>query len=153
MVLHWLKQSQPLTKDLIQVWQEYYFMKYFESVWRSNQPIQITQQDWFRSQQILSLASPSLVRILQAVTLIHHNRPLLQVHLLLDLSWDELRIAIGRALGPCISHQNLLVTLFVVAQQSTTIAAHFNSLTLDLTSGALRVMQQIARGELPTWLK
>ncbi|KAJ7233838.1 hypothetical protein B0H12DRAFT_165490 [Mycena haematopus] len=115
----------------------------------------VTQEDWDHSHQVLLQASPSLAWIFQAVTLIRdpviHSVPqslLFGVHLLLDVPWNELRITIC-SLCSFMDDRRLLATLFVVAPQSNLIPAHLDAIVLNLTCGALRVLQQILHDELP----
>ncbi|KAF7377491.1 AAA-16 domain-containing protein [Mycena sanguinolenta] len=147
-VLNWLKKIQPLPEDLIQVWQEYRFMHYFEII-AAPKPDQVTQEDWNRSYQVLSQASPSLLRILRARTLINdddHKYLLFRIHLLLDISWDELRMAICSLRS---FRDGEIANLFSVAKESATNAENFGPLMLDLTRGVLHVMQKMLCDELP----
>ncbi|KAJ6482451.1 hypothetical protein C8R45DRAFT_1001497 [Mycena sanguinolenta] len=127
-------------------------MHYFESMWKSKDKSvqdQVTREDWNRSQQILSQVSPSLVRILQAGSLIGNHQLqglLFEIHLLLDVSWDELRTTIC-SLRSFTDEKMLLATL-VVARQSAPNLAHFDTIMSDLACGVIRVIQQIVRGEL-----
>ncbi|KAF7330605.1 NACHT domain-containing protein [Mycena sanguinolenta] len=149
-VLNWLKKSQPFPEDLIQVWREYRFMQYFASVAACIAPTQVNQVDQNRSYQVLSQASPLLLRILQAGTSINPYMPLLfQIHFFLDISWNELRTAICSLRSFMDSE---IVILFIVAKKSATIAANFNSLVLDFTRGALRFVQKVLRAEFPRWI-
>ncbi|KAF7330634.1 NACHT domain-containing protein [Mycena sanguinolenta] len=156
-VLNWLKKSQPLPEDLIQVWQEYKFMDYFESI-VAPEADQVTQEDWNRSYQVLSQASPLLLRILRAGTLIYkrHSDPtgtffvLFDIHFLLDISWDELRMAICSLRS---FTDGEIANIFVVAKESARSAANFGPLMLDLTRGALRLVQKVLRAEWPSGIK
>ncbi|KAF7377537.1 NACHT domain-containing protein [Mycena sanguinolenta] len=149
-VLDWLRKRQSLPEDLIRVWQGYNTMHHFERAifnYTTTNSKQVVPDDWGRSRQILLQAPPLLIKILRAAGLIykyHSKGLLLKIHLLLDVSWNELRIAIS-PLGSFLDNEKLLATLFA-------ITARFDSIGSDLTYGALRVRERVLRDELPQWM-
>ncbi|KAJ7323329.1 hypothetical protein DFH08DRAFT_1085498 [Mycena albidolilacea] len=175
-VLDWLKRSRPMPTDLIHVWEDYSFMVYCQSGWtiivEPTAPgkcteIRVTEEDRDNAYQILSQASPSLIRILQAMILIQlHDRKkassyfhgvkhmihklLFTIHIMLDLSWDELRTMIC-SLRPLIGNRaewRFIKILSIVASDSTLFPPQFDSILWDLASGSLHVFQQVLSGEM-----
>jgi hypothetical protein len=115
--------------------------------------LEATSSDRDHCSRILSQASSSLIRIVQAIRFIppyfYGAILLLKIHFLLDFSWDELRIAICslRSLI-CDEGKDLMRKLLIVALDPTFFPVPFDSLMWDLAHGSLRVMQRILRGEL-----
>ncbi|KAJ7899401.1 hypothetical protein B0H13DRAFT_796377 [Mycena leptocephala] len=151
-VLNWLKKSQPQPKDLIQLWEDYRFMNDCEQRWDEGGELEVTGADRDHCSQILSQASPSLIRIIQAIRLIPTNvyaTHLLKIHFLLDFSWDELRTTIcSLRLLVGEEGEGLLIKLFHVLLDPTLFPVPFDLIMWDLACGSLHVMQQILRGEL-----
>ncbi|KAF8201233.1 hypothetical protein K438DRAFT_641333 [Mycena galopus ATCC 62051] len=156
MVIDWLKRSQPLSEALIQLWEDYRFMQYCQIRWfrcesRFHKTPQITPEDWNQGKQILLQAPPSLIKILQAIVCITSCQLLLNLHVLLGFSWDELRMAICPLL-PFISQGTLIANLLIVAKDPTAFPIDFHSIARNLTCGAFRVMLQIVNGEAASWV-
>jgi hypothetical protein len=147
------QKIQPLPEDLIQLWEDYLFMDSCEEIWTYGRDLEITWSDQDHCRQILSQASPSLVRILHAIRFIllqgDDTWVLFQIHFFLNFSWDELRTAIC-SLRPLIheKEEGLLNTLSTVALDPTLFLLPFDLIMWDLACGSLHVMQQILRGEL-----
>ncbi|KAJ7918032.1 hypothetical protein B0H13DRAFT_308633, partial [Mycena leptocephala] len=157
MVLEWLKQNQPLATDLIQLWEAYHFMAYYERVWYqgSGRENQVTEEDRGHCHQILSQVSPSLLRILQTIKFItypayhpyyHPEALILKIHALLNFSWDELRMAFC-SLRSLIGYgeEGLIRNMPIVAFDMVISPAH---LLWDLACSCLRVMRRILSGEM-----
>jgi hypothetical protein len=123
-----------------------------EQIWYLGK-LKITWSDRDHCSQILSQACPSLIRILQAIKFLRQDwyLPLLQIHFLLNFSWDKIRTAIC-SLCPLIQDKEdgLLSKLWIVALDPTLFPVPFDSLMWDLACSSLRVMQRILRGELDT---
>jgi hypothetical protein len=103
----------------------------------------------------LSQVSPSLLRILQAITFISYDSTTLRfylptlifkIHTLLNFSWDELRMAFC-SLRSLILHEGeeLIRIMPIVALDMVISPAH---LLWDLTCGGLGVMRRILSGEV-----
>jgi hypothetical protein len=103
----------------------------------------------------LSQASPSLLRILQAIKFItypayHPYHPwealIFKIHAFLDFSWDELRMGF-RSLRSLIGHEGneFIRNMPIFASEMALSPVH---LLWDLTCGSLRVMRRILSGEL-----
>jgi hypothetical protein len=126
-------------------------MNYCEQIWSEGRELEVTSLDQFHCSKILSQASASLIRILQAIKFLQMNScsPLFRIHFLLNFSWDELRTAICslRSLIPD-EEEELLSKLPIVALDPTLFPVPFNLIMWDLACGPLHVMQQIIRGEL-----
>jgi hypothetical protein len=126
-------------------------MEYCEHIWDRGEELEVTGSDRDHCSQILLQASPSLIRILQAVRFSQGNwyLPLFKIHFLLNFSWDELRTAIC-SLRPLISKEGkgLIRKLLIVALDPTLFLVSFDLIMWDLACGSLHIMQQITRGEL-----
>ncbi|KAJ6551280.1 hypothetical protein B0H19DRAFT_1378054 [Mycena capillaripes] len=152
MVLDWLKKSQPLPDDIIRVWEDYHFMSYCESEW-DKPKIQVTGKDWSRYHQVLSQASPSLLKILRAIPLVVHygmTSHLFKTRLLLDFSWDEMRTAFSslRSLKDQDGGEDFIRKVSNVALDRGLLPWSFDSMMWDFACGALHALQQIVRGEV-----
>ncbi|KAJ7857643.1 hypothetical protein B0H14DRAFT_686406 [Mycena olivaceomarginata] len=121
-VLAWLKKTQPLAGDLIQLWEDYHFMLHCEEVWVNllwfSSDIQVTAQDRDQAYWILLLVSPSLIKILQATEVIfpESNSILFRLHIIFNFSWEELRAVICslRSLLPP-EGDRILQAIYIVA--------------------------------------
>jgi hypothetical protein len=125
-------------------------MDYCEQMWSGDRELEITSSDWDHCRQILSQASPSLIRILQVIRVITPSDiNLLRIHFLLDFSWDELIMAIC-SLRSFIhdKEEGLLTKLMIVALDLTLFPVPFDMIMWDLACSSLHVIQQILRGEL-----
>jgi hypothetical protein len=147
------QKSQPLPEDLIQLWEDYQFMVDCEQNWSQSRNLEVAQSDRNHCCQILSQASPSLVRILQAIRFILLQRDdhwvLFEIHFLLDFPWDELRMAICSLCSLIRKEEKGLVSkLLIVALDPTLFPVPFDLIMWDSACGSLHVMQQTLRGEL-----
>ncbi|KAJ7737215.1 hypothetical protein B0H14DRAFT_497334 [Mycena olivaceomarginata] len=162
-ILDWLKQDRPIPKDLIQVWEDYDFMLYCELAWKLETEIEVTAEDWDQSHKILLQASPSLIRILQAVFLIQppptdhdiypevmHTKEtfLCKIHMMLNISWGELRTVLC-SLRPLIhGGEQLIKTMLIVALDPTLFPPCFDSILWALACGSLNAIQQLLSSEI-----
>jgi hypothetical protein len=170
MLLGWLKQfikinnveillqrGWPRPTDLIQLWEDYNFMVYCETIWcqHCRERIQVTEEDRDHCHHILSQVSPSLLRILQTIPFITYptTHPyyapevlIFKIHALLNFSWDELRMAFC-SLRSLIGHEGggLISNMPIVALDMVISPAH---LLWDLTCSGLCVMRRILSGEV-----
>jgi hypothetical protein len=120
--------------------------------WIDSNKLEVTLSDRDHCSQILSQASPSLIRILQAIRFLQKNRylPLYKIHFL-NFSWDELRTAICSLCSLiCDEGEVLMRKLLIVALDPTLFSVPFDSLMWDLACGSLHVLQRILWGELST---
>jgi hypothetical protein len=151
-----------MPNDLILVWEDYGFMVYCQTAWNLPSQVQATTEERDKAHRILSEASPSLIRILQAVFLTFHpghvygsnvytrEESLSKIHTRLDVSWDELRTVIC-SVRPLIGDkpkQRFIQIMSIVALDQTLFPSHFDSLLWDLASGSLHVFWQVVSGEL-----
>jgi hypothetical protein len=147
----YFQKSQPIPEDLIQLWEDYQFMDYCEQIWYQGRELGVTSSDRDHCSQILSLASPSLIRSLQAIRFLQGcwRLTLFRIHFFLNFSWDKLRTAIC-SLRSFIhdKEERLLTRLLVVALDPTLFPVPFDSLMWDLACSSLHVMQQILKGKL-----
>jgi hypothetical protein len=152
-----LQRSRPPPTDLIQLWEDYRFMAHCEHIWDQDRgrENQVTEEDRGHCRQILSQVSPSLLRILQIIKFItypayHLYYPsqtlISKIHVLLDFSWDELRMAFC-SLRSLILHEGeeLIRIMPIVALDMVISPAH---LLWDLTCGGLCVVRRILSGEV-----
>jgi hypothetical protein len=112
---------------------------------------EVTGSDQDHCSQILLQASPSLIRILQAIRFLEQHRysPLSQIHFLLNFSWDALRMAICSLRSLRYDDEEVPLTkLGIVALDPTLFPVPFDLIMWDLACGSLSVMQQRVRGEL-----
>jgi hypothetical protein len=126
-----------------------------EEIWAKDRWLKVTQSDQNQCSQILSQASPSLIRILQAIKFLQLNWfPLLsKIHFLLDFWWDELRTVICSLCSPMHDEgKEFMRTLSAVALDLTLFPMPFDLIIWDLACASLRVMQQIIRGELDKYI-
>ncbi|KAJ7204824.1 hypothetical protein GGX14DRAFT_646452 [Mycena pura] len=174
-VLDWLKRSRPMPTDLIQVWEDYSFMVYCESGWAvvsemqdDEDPegikIRATEEEQDNAYQILSQASPSLIRILHAIfPLLDASDSisakeveytfcnlLFTIHITLDVSWDKLKTAIC-SLRPLMGNRaerRFIKVMSIVALDPTLFPPRFDSILWDLACGSLHVFRQVLSGEI-----
>jgi hypothetical protein len=122
-----------------------------EDIWFIGKKIQVSRQDRDRAYWILSLVSPSLLRILQATELISRQSHfiLFRLHIIFNFSWEELRAVIC-SLRPLLGTKGdqILRAIYIVALDPTLFAQHSDSLLWDKVSGSLRFMLQILHGEV-----
>ncbi|KAJ7483102.1 hypothetical protein B0H11DRAFT_1914841 [Mycena galericulata] len=137
-ILDWLTRSRPLPEDLILLWKDYRFMLSCESIWSRDDEIQVTHQDRYRSCHILSQAAPLLSKILQAIKFSSHKfgTPLLEVLIMLDLSWEELRAVIC-SLRPLVRSEGerFIRYVSIVASDPSLFPTCFDSIMWVLSCG------------------
>jgi hypothetical protein len=124
-------------------------MAYCEQIWYqdSRRQTQVTEEDRGHCHEILSQVSPSLIRILQAIKFITYAQILIhKTHILLDFSWDELRVAF-RSLRLLIGHEGDGL-IRIMPKVAFDMAFSREALLSDLTCGCLRVMRRILSGEV-----
>jgi hypothetical protein len=119
-----------------------------ELIWAQHGNLKVTWADRDHCTQILSQASRSLIRILQTIEFLQDLR-LLEIHFLLDSSWDELRTVIC-SLRPliCEEERGLIRKVSMVALDPTLFPVPVDLIMWELACGSLCVMQRILRGEL-----
>ncbi|KAJ7489213.1 hypothetical protein FB451DRAFT_1224054 [Mycena latifolia] len=136
-VVRWLQKMNPPPDDLIQFWRDCEFMLLCDEVW--SRTVLATCRP---SVQLPSInLSPQILRILHAYQSLTYvsggtltiQYPIKAMHLLLELSWDELRTAI-------YSLAQLLISTFV---------SDLTPVRLDMARGFLRLVKRIETGEVP----
>jgi hypothetical protein len=130
-------------------------MHYCDSIWSNGEKVQIIRKSRRDYWQILSQASPSLNRILQATEIIpwDGNSLLFKIHLLLNFSWAELRTTICPLRSLISGHMGEPDgKLSTVALDLDFFPSRLDSLLQDLTSGSLRVIRRILKGELERYI-
>jgi hypothetical protein len=72
------------------------------------------------------------------------------VHIQLNVSWDELRMALCflRSLNDQDEGEEFIMKVFIVALDHALLPWSFDLMVWDLVCGALDVMLQIVRGEM-----
>jgi hypothetical protein len=128
-------------------------MYYCEQRWTHASILKVTQSDQDHCRQILSQASPSLIRILQTIKVLQ-GWGLLTIHFLLDFSWDELRTVICSLCSLMHNEREVLIRkLFIVALDPAHFPMPFGSIMWDLACVSLCFMQQTLRGEADNLMK
>ena len=135
-------------------------MIYCESAWNLETETEVTAEHWDHSQQTLSQASPSLIRILQAVFLIQSRRTycsfyayenfLFKIHMMLDISWGKLRTVLC-SIRPLIigdRAEQLIRTMSIVTFDPTPFPPRFDSILWNLACGSLHVIRQVLNSEI-----
>ncbi|KAJ7097701.1 hypothetical protein C8R44DRAFT_859847 [Mycena epipterygia] len=148
-LIRWLEKFQPLPEDLIMTWEDYYFMKRCDSIWTriARRPYKIRSR-----RQVLPDPSPQLVRILHAYALLADysaplvNHFLLDIHILLDISAEELRSAVCPLLSVVGEDPESLAQLLLCTLHST---PEFSLVRSDLARGFIRIMRGICSGGMP----
>jgi hypothetical protein len=86
-------QINPRPQGLIDLWEDYNFVQWCDFIWSCRPSYEAKESHHYN--KILSQTSPQLIRILQAYRLAGCNHDsLLNIRLMLNLSWDKLRRAI-----------------------------------------------------------
>jgi len=122
--------------------------------------IQATDEERDNAHRSLSQASPSLVRILPAMFLTdgslagvyytYQKNFLFKIHMMLDVSWDELRTVVC-SLRPLIgdrAEKRFIRIMSIVALDPTLSPPRFDSILRDLACGSLHAMRQVLFGEI-----
>ncbi|KAJ7821022.1 hypothetical protein B0H14DRAFT_3146902 [Mycena olivaceomarginata] len=145
LALNWLKRSRPLPEDLIRLWEDYRFMSSCEFIWQKSgtRGGWLTKKDRSRYQRVLS-ASPSLIRVLQAIECCREIT-LFEIHILLDFSWDELRMVICSLCSLMGNERKDIEKVLLVALE---VFPARDSISWDLACGSMRALWQILEGEL-----
>jgi hypothetical protein len=82
----------PLPEDLNSLWEDYNFMHFCKAIWRYEV---VPNERAYTHPEVLSLASSHLIEILRTFALTQHEfESLFELHILLNMSWDDLRAAI-----------------------------------------------------------
>jgi hypothetical protein len=162
--LSWIQKSNPLSEDLINVWENYAFMALFEE---SSHPTNVAKEP--QSTNVfgaVSQKSPQVKRILHAYILFANctstsdsfrrsdsfgmgRRILLRIRILLGLSWDELKAAIC-PLRDIVCDDTLRVTELLTLNSNETFFQRVDSdsLLLELQRGGLLAIQAATDREL-----
>jgi hypothetical protein len=121
-----------------------------EEIWGQGQELEVNSSDQDHCSWILSQASPSLIRILQAIKFLQRKGcSLFQIHFLLNFSWDELRTSIC-SLRSLIHDEGeeLLRKLLITTLDPTLFPVPFDLIMWDLACSSLHVMQQRFRDKV-----
>jgi hypothetical protein len=155
-----------LPEGLIDVWEDFNFIKQCNGIWSFGVPSSEAKESHNYS-EILSQASPQLSRILQAyrLTFNHHNRYfrvrdryfqvrdcdfLLNIRILLNLPWDELRRAIcplREIIGD--DDRGIWALLDLTSDPAPPRTPHCGSILWDITFGYLSVVRAVNVRRLP----
>jgi hypothetical protein len=151
-----VQKFNPSPEGLIHLWEDYTFMLLCNEAWHS--PEFAEGQQLNRCRKILSRASPQLMRILYAYRVSIDYSPrhfLFRIHILLGLSWDELRAAIS-SLRTIIPDNFLLPDgswalreLLNCWDETFLGGLDSNSVWLELAKGGLRLIGGTSNGRLP----
>ncbi|KAJ7097683.1 hypothetical protein C8R44DRAFT_859837 [Mycena epipterygia] len=138
LIIGWLKKIEPFPQDLINLWEESYFMLSCHRIWIQTTHV-LDQMNPFN--QVVLRPSPQLLRILHAYTHLADYADAWssgsQLHInnirnLLDLSWEELRAAICPLKSLLGGQRNSIARLLAY--------------TLDPTPGSFLVRSDLAHG-------
>ncbi|KAJ7846807.1 hypothetical protein B0H13DRAFT_1907555 [Mycena leptocephala] len=144
----WYQKLMPWLQDSFELWVGYHFMLFCDAAWSTG--IKFTR-DVSTCHYALSHAPPQLMRILHAyrIATYKHNI-LLNIHLMLDVSWDELRKAVCSLRSSIGTNMDGLRELLNYASNPTVRPKlHSGSILIDLALGYLRVMKSILTHRLP----
>jgi hypothetical protein len=123
-------------------------MVYCEDIWGQDRgrEFRVTEEDRDHCHQILSQVSPSLTRILQLIKFNMYIPLIFNIHIQLDFSWDELRMAFC-SLRSLVGDEGegIIRSMPIVALDMTLSPAH---LLWDLTCGGLHLMRRILSGKV-----
>ncbi|KAJ7493110.1 hypothetical protein B0H11DRAFT_2007266 [Mycena galericulata] len=152
-ILDWLTICWPLPEDLILLWEDYHFMLFCDASWSSQgleKQIQ-ESQTW----DIVGLhVSPQLIKILSAYQVLHQipyggaSNNLLKIHILLDLTWHELRMVICPLRAIIGKDDKKLKELLISGPQTFFSRLDFDSLVNNLCCGFLWLIKQLIRDEV-----
>ncbi|KAF8187281.1 hypothetical protein K438DRAFT_2019536 [Mycena galopus ATCC 62051] len=149
-VLEWLKKFNPPPEDLIQLWEDYVFMESWDTLCDDPGSSKKPQSTTFND--ALAQASPQSIRVLYVSKLFLNVSALLgyrlaRIHLLLGLSWGELRAAVACLRG--LLGDNAIPVHKLMNFNSDAVflqSLDSSSLLLDLAKGSLRAMQATSDG-------
>ncbi|KAJ7913446.1 hypothetical protein B0H13DRAFT_2326304 [Mycena leptocephala] len=160
-VLEWLKNISPHPKSLIQLWEDYHFMFFCTYVWAAGamEPkFKPTTRVSHNYSKIISNGHPQLVRILHAYRFAEDYADrtgmaeacLFNIHLLLNMSWDELRRTLSPLRAIIGEDKGGLGELLDFASNPT-LSPELDpgSIFQDLAYGYVRVLKSILIHELP----
>jgi hypothetical protein len=103
--------------------------------------------------ELLSVTSPQLITILRAFACTSNwGYSLLQLHILLNISWDDLRSVIC-ALRTNVGQdeQRLRALFFFASSLALPADPNFDSTIWGFAQGGLQVMKRIFAGEIPLY--
>ncbi|KAJ7822895.1 hypothetical protein B0H14DRAFT_2827605 [Mycena olivaceomarginata] len=153
--LEWIKKFQPLPAHLVHLWEDYTFMALCDDVWSAAEARDTRQSS--NGYQILSQTPPQLIRILSVYKVFPDmtklgtgTRFLLQIRLLLGMSWEELRVAIC-ALRVILGNDRKRLHRLLTANLNDTVWGAFDSkgLLIELARGGLRLLETMINSEEP----
>ncbi|KAJ7898137.1 hypothetical protein B0H13DRAFT_1884374 [Mycena leptocephala] len=145
--LEWIKKFQPLPAHLVHLWEDYTFMAF-----RSQGHTAIEQ--WLPD---FVADSAQLIRILCVYKVFPDmsklgtgTRFLLQIRLLLGMSWEELRVPIC-ALRVILGNDRTQLHRLLTANLNDTVWGAFDSkgLLIELAQGGLRLLETMINSEEP----
>jgi hypothetical protein len=104
--------------------------------------------------QVLSQASPRLIRVLQAYTLLYDPStdrvvPVFDIRAVLNYSWDEMRIVICTLRGITGENESELGQVLESVHPTHIRALCPESTLRDLAGGSMQLMKMIGSHELP----
>ncbi|KAJ7489211.1 hypothetical protein FB451DRAFT_1362173 [Mycena latifolia] len=139
------QKMNPPPEDLIRFWRDCEFMLLCDEVW--SRTARATRRP---SAQLPSInISPQILRILQAYHVIGTSIgittcPIFAIHLLLELSWDELRTAICPLRTLIGEDKDSLAQLLI-----STFVSDLTPVRSDMARGFLCLVKRIETGEVP----
>ncbi|KAJ7875717.1 hypothetical protein B0H14DRAFT_2568568 [Mycena olivaceomarginata] len=160
-VLEWLKEIRPCPQDLIDLLEDYKFISQCDRIWSCPRP-SCKDKESHKYSEILSQASQQLIRVLHVYRLDFTGRSLdlreeipnckflLNIHFLLNLSWDEIRRAIcplRSIIGEDVGSLNELLTF--VWNPPLPRIHQCGSIFWDIAFGYLPMVQAVRSGRLP----
>jgi hypothetical protein len=153
MELIYVQKFQPLPAHLVHLWEDYTFMALCDDVWDPAESRDTRQ--WSNSYQILSQTPPQLIRILSVYRVCpsmskEGPRFLLQIRLLLGMSWEELRLPIC-ALRVILGNDRERLRRLLTANLDDTVwgAFDYKGLLIELARGSLRLLEAMINSEEP----
>ncbi|KAJ7937815.1 hypothetical protein B0H13DRAFT_1852114 [Mycena leptocephala] len=159
-LLDWLKKFNPVPEGLIQLWEDYRFMKLCDEAWKRTKSTTEQQSDTCLG--ILAQTSPQLIRILYAYRVLSTATKglrkqwfLFRIHFCLGLSWEELTVAIcplRRLLGGDKARLRTLLGAFT-SDHSFSGRVDSDYIFLELATGTLRFIPAAMNCREQSWLK
>jgi hypothetical protein len=156
MIFICVQKINPHPQGLIDLWEDYNFIIQCDRSFRRN-PSYKAAKESHNFSEILSQASPQLIRILQAYKLdcAYHNCDfLLDIRLMLNLPWDELRRAIcplREIIGDV--EGGIKDLLYFTPNPAPPRTPQCRSMFWDIAFGYLPILMAVHAGKLPVQLR
>ncbi|KAJ6587260.1 hypothetical protein B0H10DRAFT_815224 [Mycena sp. CBHHK59/15] len=158
-IISWLNKISPLSQDLVNLWGDYRFMVFFNHIcWDLhdfNNLGSLPEQDCL---QVLCqvIECPLLARILHAymwgaIDGDESGFSLFEAHVLLDVSWDDMRTAVCR-LRPIIGRdwgKLSGLAAFMWSPRFARVEPWRPLVSMELAQGFIRVLRAIGTGQRP----